>query len=293
MAEITISDSCKKCRVCVELCPNLIMKVNEQGQIVPQAERRHLCIECGQCMAACSSKSISAGSLSYDNDFFEAPHAENAAAAYDYLIQTRRSVRNFKDKAVEKEVFEKIVQAISFAPPAFPPIKFSIMAINDRELLKKSLPLYISMYEGMMKMMKNPIPRFFIRRAAGGPRFKIIQNHLMPILEADMPLMKNGSEDTLMRHAPAMILFLQEKNSEDIQADVYIAATIATLAAHAYGLGSTIVDIIAPAIQRTPGLRTMYNIPEDKDVVAALILGYPRYKYHRAVKRKIPSVLWR
>mgnify|MGYP000336118035 CR=1 FL=1 len=293
MAVITISDSCKKCRVCVELCPNLIMKVNEQGQVVPQAERQHLCIECGQCMAACASKSITAGSLSYEKDFFEASRPENAAAVFDDLIHTRRSVRNFKDKAVEQEVLGKIVQAISFAPPAFPPIKYSLMVINDRELLKKSLPLYISMYEGMMKMMKNPIPRFFIRRATGTPRYKVIRNHLMPIIEADMPLLKNGSEDTLMRHAPAMILFLQEKNSEDIQADVYIAATVGTLAAHAYGLGSTIVDVIAPAIQRSPGLRSLYNIPDDKDVVAALIVGYPKYKYHRAVKRKIPSVLWK
>jgi hypothetical protein len=58
------------------------------------------------------------------------------------------------------------------------------------------------------------------------------------------------------------------------------------------GLGGSIMDIIPPAIDRDPELRKMFCIPDDQEVAAALILGYPRYKYQRGIRRKIRGVHW-
>ena len=291
--DIVIDSSvCKKCNLCVEICPNRILAKNEKGEIIALPDRTFLCFECGQCMAACSTKAIKAGSLTYEKDLFAVVQPENASDIFDKIIQSRRSVRNFKDKPVPKEILEKIVQAISFSPPAFPPIKFSLIVVNDKELMQKALPIMVAMYDNMVKMMKKKMVRYFIKKEVGKKRFLLMDNHLVPILESDIPLMKNSNEDTLMRHAPSMILFLADKEGEDIIADIYIATTIGTLATHAYGLGSTITDIIPPAIQRDLELRKMFRIPDGKDVVASLIIGYPKYKYLRGIKRKIKSVEW-
>ncbi len=89
-----------------------------------------------------------------------------------------------------------------------------------------------------------------------------------------------------------MILFLAEKNGEDISQDISIAATYGILASHSLGLGGSIMDIIPPAINRSPELRKMYNIPDEQDVITTMIIGYPKYKYRRGIKRKLKEVKW-
>ncbi len=289
---ITIGDTCKKCMTCVGVCPNRIMVKNDAGEIIALPDRVCRCIKCGQCMAACPTKSILVEGLSYENDLFNISLHTDSDNVFNSIIQSRRSVRNFKDKPVPADLLEKIVEAISFAPPAFPPIKYSLLVVRDRELISSAFPEMLALYEKMVMMMKKPVMRYFIRKKIGRPRFRLLESHLMPKLEADIPLMKVSDEDTLMRHAPSIILFLADKDSEDVTADIYIAVTIGTLAAHSYGLGSTITDIIPPAIQRSPTLRKMFRIPDDKDVVASLIIGFPKYKYLRGVRRKIKSVEW-
>lgn len=52
------------------------------------------------------------------------------------------------------------------------------------------------------------------------------------------------------------------------------------------------MDIIAPAIERNRELRKMFLIPEKNRVVASMIVGYPKHKYQRAIKRDLKSVKW-
>jgi nitroreductase len=277
----------------VEVCPNKIL-VNESNEISFRKERVDLCFKCGQCMAVCSTKSIVIEGFSYETDFFELP--EDEAIGYEKsfyeMIHSRRSVRNFKDKPVPKELLEKIVQAISFAPPSFPPLKIKIIVVQDTELIRKALPGMIKLYETLVKMMKNPITRYFIKKEVGKKKIKTMQEHLIPALISRLPALKNGTEDTLTRNAPAMILFLADKNEEDIRQDISIAATYGMLAMHSLGLGGSIMDIIPPAIEKSKELRTLFGIPENYEVITSLIIGYPKYKYLRGIKRNLKSVQW-
>ena len=58
-----------------------------------------------------------------------------------------RAIRNFKDKPVPNELLEKIIEAISFAPPAFTHIKTKIVVVQNTELIRNSLPYMIQHYE--------------------------------------------------------------------------------------------------------------------------------------------------
>lgn len=243
-------------------------------------------------MAVCSTQSIVVDGLSYEQDFFSLPdHVSYADSFYD-MIYTRRAVRNFKDKAVPKELLEKIVQAISFAPPSFPPLKIKIIVVQNTELIRKALPGMISFFDSLTKKMENPMIRFFIKKSVGNKKFKTMQDHLIPLLKSRLPELKNGTEDTITRHAPAMILFLADKNEEDISQDISIAATYGMLATHALGLGGSIMDIIPPAIERDKNLRKMFCIPDNHEIVTSMIIGYPKYKYLRGIKRNLKSVKW-
>jgi hypothetical protein len=52
------------------------------------------------------------------------------------------------------------------------------------------------------------------------------------------------------------------------------------------------MDLIPPAIQNNQELRKMFSIPDNNNVVASMILGYPKYRYQRGIKRELKSVAW-
>jgi hypothetical protein len=64
------------------------------------------------------------------------------------------------------------------------------------------------------------------------------------------------------------------------------------LAAHALGLGATIIELIPAAIDKEKKLRKLFSIPDNNVVVASMIVGYPKYKYQRSIKRNLKSVTW-
>jgi len=286
--------TCKKCNLCMEVCPNTIFTKTDWGEIVPRSDRLHLCISCGQCMAICSTKSVEVKGLSYESDFFELPRVEQGSMQQSFfdLIQTRRAVRNFKDKPVPRELLEKVVEAISFAPPGFPPLKPKLVVVQDTELIRKALPTMIRLYDKLTSMMQKPISRYFIRKEVGKRKFMTMEEHLIPSLRSRLPGLKNGTEDTLTRNAPAMILFLADKNGEDYSHDISIAATYGMLVIHSLGLGGSIMDIIPPAINKDEELRKLFRIPDNHEVVTSLIIGYPKFKYQRGIRRKLKSVEW-
>jgi len=280
--------------LCVEICPNKIFIKDEQNQIIPKPESMHICVRCGHCMAMCSTKAISISGLSYDTDFFDLPsyQAEDVQNAFFNIIHSRRSIRNFKDIPVPKELLEKIVDAITFAPPGFPPLKHKLIVVQNTDLIRQSLPIMVRFYDGFVRMMKNPLMKFIVKKSAGNKQFKTLENHLLPMLSNRLPALKNGSEDTLFRNAPCIILFLADKNEEDITRDIVIAATYGMLSAHTLGLGACIIDIVPPAINRDKALRKMYGLSPEDEVVTSLILGYPKYTFRRGIKRSIKNVNW-
>jgi nitroreductase/Pyruvate/2-oxoacid:ferredoxin oxidoreductase delta subunit len=286
------TDICKKCGLCAEVCPNkIIFKDNEHGMAL-RPERMHLCFQCGQCMSVCPEKSINIKDLSYAKDFFDLPEEGFFENTFFHMLHTRRAIRNFKDKPVPKDLLEKIVQAISFAPPSFPPLKIRIVVVQDSKLIRKAMPYMVEFYDYFVRLMGNPLMRFFIKKEVGKQKFKTLKNHLMPLLKTKLPDIKSAGEDAFTRNAPAMILFLADSNGEDISTDIYIAATYGFLAAHALGLGGSVMDIIPPAIEKKAELRKLFNIPDNCNVVASIIVGYPKYTYKRGINRRLKSVEW-
>jgi len=189
-------------------------------------------------------------------------------------------------------LLEKIVQAMTFAPPSFTPIKTEIVVVQDTQVIRQALPYMIQVYDGLVTRMRQPIARYFIQRKVGKAKFKTIENHMVPLMKSRLPELKLGVEDTITRSAPAMILFHADRNAENYETDICIALTYGFLAAHALGLGGSAMDLIPPAIQNNQELRKMFSIPDNNNVVASMILGYPKYRYQRGIKRELKSVAW-
>lgn len=287
------AETCTGCGKCVDVCPNRIIHRNASGKSTLLEERLWMCFQCGHCMAVCPTKSVHVAGLDYELDFFPLPKTEEEGYThFSELIASRRAGRCFLDKPVPHEHLEKIVRAIQMAPPGFPPIKTELTVVEDPLIVRNSLPMMISFYENLIRAMKNPISRQFVKHGAGREKYITIKNHLLPLMIERMPDLKNSREDTILRRAPALILFHADRNSENYMADIYIALTYGFLAAHALGLAASAMDLIPPAVEKSRELREYFKIPEKNTVVASMILGYPKHHFQRGIKRELKSVTW-
>jgi ferredoxin len=285
-------ETCNLCGLCEEICPIRVMKKDNEVAISLRMDRLPLCIKCGQCMAVCPFQSIIVDGLSYEIDFFTLPAGYAADMPFQDMIKTRRAIRAFKEQPVPKELLEKVVEAISFAPPSFTPLKTEIVVVQDTAVIRRALPEMIKVYDGLVKAMSHPIGRFIVRRKNGREKFKVLEHHVVPLMKSRLPELKQGVEDTITRYAPAMIIFHAHRDAENYKTDINIALTYGFLAAHALGLGGSPIDLIPPTIQNSPELRKLFSIPDNNVPVAAMILGYPKYRYQRGIKRDLKSVTW-
>ena len=279
--------TCKKCHLCAGVCPAGIIQADDTARFL--GDRVHLCIRCGQCMAACPTKSIAIEGLSYEKDFFELPQRQEGwQEAFYGLISSRRSIRSFQDKSVPRELLEKIVRAITFAPPGFTPLSVELTVVNNRELIRSAVPLMAQTYDSLIKMQANPFMRPIFRLMVGRENYQVLSEHVLPLMKARMPALKAGAEDTIARGAPAMILFHAPTHNEDI----FIALAFGLLAAHSLGLGACAIGLIPPAISRDPELMKLFQIPKGNIVLSSMLIGYPKYKYSRGIKRSPAGLTW-
>ena len=51
------AELCKKCELCVEICPEGLFQRDGPGS-VPKVARQRLCISCGHCVSVCKSGAV-------------------------------------------------------------------------------------------------------------------------------------------------------------------------------------------------------------------------------------------
>jgi nitroreductase/NAD-dependent dihydropyrimidine dehydrogenase PreA subunit len=278
----TIDQSqCKNCGICTEICPNKI--IGKNGSIYFKQEREYLCLQCGQCMAVCPTKSVLIEGLSYDNDFNELPSNKNDYKNFIEVLSTRRSVRNFKNRPVSDELIDEIVNSVSYAPFGASPEKMEISIINNRETIESALPLISDFYHGLEKMIENPIKSRILRLLAGKEDYQTVKNHLYPIAKGGNYTLEQW--DGITRGAPTLITIHAAKDAEAHTNNGVIYATYIMLTAHAIGLGATMIECLIAAINRNKKLKQIFQIPEDNEAVMSVIIGHPKYRYRRTIKR--------
>lgn len=290
MKNIINPSSCKNCGICAEVCPNNI--IGQNGNIHFIQEREHLCLECGQCMAVCPTKSVHVDGLSYNKDFDELPENKSNYKNFIETLSTRRSVRTFKNKPVSDDLLDEIVNAVSYAPFGAAPEKMEISIINNRETIESALPLISDFLNGIKKFVENPFASLFLKLFTGKEDLHTIKNHIYPIAKGGIYNLDNG--DGITRGAPTIITIHAPKDAEAHTNNGVIYATYIMLAAHAIGLGATMIECVIPAINRNKKLKRIFQIPDNNEAIMSVIVGYPKYHYKRTIKRskhKVNKVL--
>ena len=274
--------------LCAEVCPeNALEMVDEKAATVET--RADSCIFCGQCVAVCPTESLEMPKLPME-DFHRLSKVPFGYEEFIDFLRVRRSVRVFKDRPVERGVIEKILDAAATAPMGFPPHTTEVVVLDEREELDFLLQELVKDYEFMVKGFSNPLTRAMIRLSAGAEDYGVLKNHIVDVANHANEEYHRDGVDRYMYHAPVLMIFHGNRWTMSYQENAHLVCHHSMLAAVALGLGTTIIGLIPPIVDRSKVLRERYGIPKDNKVLTSLILGYPKYKYRQSIRRDLAGM---
>lgn len=282
------SEICNGDGLCVEVCPLGALELVE-GIATTVDSRAEFCIGCGQCVAVCPTEALRLRTMP-DMDFDRLQRPSVDFDQFHEFLRTRRSVRSFKDREVAREDIDRILLAAATAPMGFPPHTTEVVVIDERDELKFLLESLVHHYDGLIRAFSNPVGRAFIRLETGPETYGELRDHVVEAATYANAEYRRDGTDRYMYGAPALMIFHASRWGASCEENGHLVCHHAMLAALSLGLGSTIIGMIPPVVERSKELRARYGIPKDHRVLTSLILGHPKYRYRQGIRRDLAGV---
>ena len=249
MSIITVNpDLCRKDGICSRVCPTRLI-VGEVGGL-PTEREGGSCIQCGQCMAFCPHGAIRVQGL---NPALARPINRKRlpeATDVDILLQSRRSIRQYKQAPVPKDVLEGLLHTAAYAPTAK----------NSRRLRQ------VVVYDAA-KM-----------KALGDCIADCLAND-----KSDTPLIAEGRAlalawrkglDLILRGAPHLVMVLAP-NDHWAVIDGAIYLTYLEIAGHAHGVGACWAGYVTTVANHYPAVAALLGAKEGEIVAGGQMMGLP------------------
>lgn len=168
-------------------------------------------------------------------------------------ITSRRSIRSFKKQPIEREVMDQIVAAAAYVP-----------SWKNTQITRY---IFVESEEGKRKLLET-VPSYNVKAIEEAAVVVIVT-----VISKRSGFERDGSYSTVKGDSWQMF-------------DAGVACQTLCLAAHEYGLGTVIQGIFD-----YDKVREDFQIPEEREVVALIAMGYPA-ESPDAPKRKMIGELY-
>ncbi len=282
------AEKCNGCGLCTKVCKGGPLFV-ENGKVCVDHTRYFGCVACGHCVVVCPEGAITVAGRDLSRaDILPMP-ARGAWAGYEALASlmlSRRSIREFLDKPVERDAIDKILEAASTSPMGIPPTNVRVLVFDGREKVQEFAGDLVRLFKYSRRMF-SPVVLGLMRPFIGKDNYDMFKTFVIPLIDL-LTEKRNAGEDWLFYDAPLAMYFYGSVFADP--ADPCIAATYATLAAESLGLGSCMIGTVAPFLRRNKTLLQKYGIPRKHQPGIAVIFGHPSVRYQRTLKRRFAEV---
>lgn len=285
------NDLCTGCASCVEVCKDYSLIIKEDKVSINE-NSIFGCIGCGHCMAICPENAIKIlGRFLNPSDLFELPSKETAAN-YEQILNLylrRRSIREFKDRPIDSEIIEKIINAAKTSPMGLPPSDVNVLIFDTVEKNRQFVKNFCD-YLKKMRWLVSPLFLTLMKPIWGKSNDALFRNFVKPLFKTYIDNMEKGI-NLVTYDAPLVMYFYGSPYSDP--ADPIVAATTAMYAGEALGLGTCLLGGIHPLIQNgrnAKKLRDKYGIKFKSKEGLFVIFGYPKVNYKNGINRTFASI---
>ena len=274
MAFLTIDETkCKQDGICAAECPRRIITQEDDASFPQVAEADEAyCMVCGHCVAVCPHGALSVTGVNIE----DCPEIErDLVLSWDHtgqFLRSRRSIRLFKDKAVDREILVQLIEMARYAPTASNAQNLQWTVIEGRDKLEPLSQETINWMERIIEAQPDSTAADYFR-----------------------PVVARWSTgyDGILRTAQTLIVPSAPKENANGLVDLSIALAYLELAAPRLGVGTCWAGLLRGAMLATPKLVESMGLPEGHTWFYPMMIGYPKFKYYRLPERKTPVIHWK
>jgi len=266
-------EKCIRDGICVETCPAGLIALKNHARVpVPLEGAEELCINCGHCVAVCPTGAISLSTMKPE----ECPPIKKgwllSPEQAEHFLRSRRSIRTYTEKAVDREALSKLIQLASYAPSGHNSQPIHWLVIYDSDEVQRLAGLVID-------WMRNLINE---------------QPALSASLHFDRLVVAwDAGKDRICRNAPHVVITHSPKDLYAAPSACTIALAYLELAAPSFGLGACWAGYLNLAANLWQPLKDSLKLPDGHESFGAMMIGYPKYKYQRMPLRNQAKISWR
>jgi nitroreductase/ferredoxin len=263
---------CNHDGICAAECPARIIRLLPEDAVpVPEEDFAAYCIACGHCVAVCPTGAFSLSFLSPEQcppvDKEQQLNREQA----EQFLRSRRSIRSFREKPVERAKVEKLIEIACTAPSAKNAQPWHFTVVETPEKVRRLSELTVDMMRPVIQSQ---------------PALAAAVSFTRVVAAWD-----NGI-DRVCRGAPLVIVVHAPKDYVFGAEDTALALSYVELFAPILGLGACWAGYLYTAANAHPPLFKALGLPRGHRAFGAIMLGYPQYRYHRMPLRRPPRVSW-
>jgi len=275
-------DKCSECMLCVRACSSGVWHAVDGKSRPVDID---LCNCCSQCIAVCPCDAISHDGLE-TKQIIKVNRNNLNPDVYRDIVLSRRSIREFKDEPVPREVIEKIIDLARYSPTASNDQNVAYIVITNKRLIEEAADYIFGFAIRVHDKTKKGIGRFLVNITG------LANNRYLKKMDYYRKLHAEKGRDFVLHNAPILILIHAPGKKPFASDNCNIAATTMINYAHALGLGTCFIGFLTLALHFSGKLRKKLGVPENRKVYATLVMGYSAYRYAKTVARKNPEVQW-
>lgn len=274
MGLLIIDESkCKQDGICAEVCPSRIIILKKKDGFPEIPTRLEAgCIQCGHCVSVCPQGALSHEKVPVDTCPSIDPALTLSEAQAEHFLRSRRSIRVFKDQAVEKEKIRRLIEIARYAPTAGNSQKVTWRVVTGRDIIAQAADLTAAYLKQVIDTRpKGSYPVYYPSMVSG----------------------YRAGRDPITRRAPVLLVASAPQMPSNGFIDVSLTLSYLDLMAPSLGLGTCWAGLIYSALANDTRVRELLGLPEDHAFFYSMLVGYPKYKYHRLPERRPPEIDWR
>lgn len=258
-------EKCTRCGLCAVPCRLVYFKEGGYPRQLPMTD--DICMRCGHCVGYCPTGALTHKEMPDLLKIDESLKVSFAQCAQ--LIKSRRSIREYQDKAVPQEEIDRIIEVARYAPTGHNSQGVRWLVVNDRAKIKE-----------------------IAKVGADWLRFTIKSNPRMEEMFKGIVEELDRGKDEFLQGAPAIALTYAPKNNPISQVDCIIAMSYFDLVANTAGLGCCWGGFLLMAASSYPDLMKILALPEGYTPYAGMMFGYPKYQYTYIPGRKSADIVY-
>ena len=262
---------CVRCGACVADCPGRLLEMGETEPVLPASNESH-CIACGHCVAVCPVAALTHASMAAADCPAIDPALEVSAPQVEQLLRSRRSIRQYHEGPVDRDLLRHLIRLASTAPSGHNSQPLSWLVLSGPHEIRRLAGLVLD----WMRWFEGVQPQTF--RLTGMDR----------AIQAGA-----RGEDRILRSAPHLVVVHAPRDSRPAATAAATALAYLELAAPSLGLGSCWAGYFTSAAATFAPLQDALGLPDGHVTYAAAMVGYPAVRYARVPLRNDPPITWR